>query len=81
MVPPSYGAIKLSKNGISGMSFNMALSKKQYKNKKLVKNQDVGIWNGDENSPVNYKNGQYLAKLAATNVYKVVVVLVSPFRN
>ena len=60
------------------MSFVMNIKKQIYKQNSLTKVDDVGTWNTPEDSDrVTYKSGKAMEKFAATNVYKVVTVIVS----
>ena len=77
-ISPAYGKMMFSKNGMSSMSFEMQLRKSEFKQRKQTSNAKVGSWNAaEESAPIAYDRGQRLAKVAATNVYKVVVVEVS----
>ena len=65
-------------NGVSGMDFDMNINRQEYKSKRLSKTSNVGKWNSEQKSEIDYKTGQKTSQqLAATNVYKVVVVVVS----
>ena len=66
-------------NGVSGMDFDMNINRQEYKSKRLTKTSNVGKWNSEQLGAIDYKTGQVTAKLAATNVYKVVVVQQAPF--
>ena len=68
-------------NGVSGMDFDMNINKQEYKSKRLAKTSNVGKWNSEQLGAIDYKTGQVTAKLAATNVYKAVVVIVSHLIN
>ena len=56
---------------------DMNINRQEYKSKRLTKTSNVGKWNSDMPGAIDYKTGAVTAKLAATNVYKVVVVIVS----
>ena len=77
MAPYCYGKMNIEANGVSGMDFDMNINRQEYKSKRLTKTSNVGKWNSDMPGAIDYKTGAVTAKLAATNVYKVVVVIVS----
>merc|ERR1719422_603704 len=79
MAPYCYGKMNIEANGVSGMDFDMNINRQEYKSKRLTKTSNVGKWNSDMPGAIDYKTGAVTAKLAATNVYKVVVVIQPPF--
>ena len=75
---PAYGKMLLSENGVSGMEFHMEINMKEYKAKRLTKTSNVGKWNSAQGGAIDYKTGSTTKmQMAATNVYKVAVVVVS----
>ena len=75
---PAYGKMSITENGVSGMDFDMEINMKEYKGKRLTKTSNVGKWNSAMKGAIDYKTGlSTKMQLAATNVYKVAVVVVS----
>lgn len=76
--PTNYGMIMVDENGDdNGLEFSMNIAKQMYKQSNLAKVEEVGTWDTRNAMAVKYKAGAALEGFAATNVYKVVTVIVS----